>query len=66
MKHMPNNTGKVSYGTEGGLYQRAGIPTIVCGPGAIAQAHRADEFIAAAQLDACDAFIRRLGDHLAA
>lgn len=61
-----NNTGKVSYGTEGGLYQRAGIPTIVCGPGAIGQAHKADEFIAAAQLDACDAFIRRLGDHLAA
>jgi len=61
-----NSAGKVSYGTEGGLYQQAGIPTIVCGPGDIAQAHKPDEFIAESQLDACDAFIRRLGDHLAA
>jgi acetylornithine deacetylase len=61
-----NSAGKVSYGTEGGLYQEAGVPTIVCGPGAIAQAHKADEFIAEAQLAACDAFIRRLADHLAA
>jgi acetylornithine deacetylase len=60
-----NSAGKVSYGTEGGLYQEAGIPTIVCGPGDIAQAHKADEFIARSQLDACDAFIRRLGDRLA-
>ncbi len=59
-----NSAGKVSYGTEGGLYQGAGIPTIVCGPGDIAQAHKADEFIEAAQLNACDAFIRRLADHL--
>jgi acetylornithine deacetylase len=61
-----NSAGKVSYGTEGGLYQQAGIPTIVCGPGDIAQAHKADEFIAQTQLDACDAFIRRLADRLAA
>ncbi len=60
-----NSAGKVSYGTEGGLYQGAGIPTIVCGPGDIAQAHKPDEFIAIAQLDACDAFILRLADHLA-
>jgi acetylornithine deacetylase len=60
-----NSTGKVSYGTEGGLYQGAGIPTIVCGPGAIAQAHKADEFVTQAQLDACDAFIRRLGEYCA-
>lgn len=60
-----NSAGKVSYGTEGGLYQEAGIPTIVCGPGDIAQAHKPDEFIEAAQLDACDRFIRRLADHLA-
>jgi acetylornithine deacetylase len=61
-----NSAGKVSYGTEGGLYQEAGIPTIVCGPGAIAQAHQPDEWIAQDQLDACDAFIRRLADRLAA
>ncbi len=67
-KHLAgsNSAGKVSYGTEGGLYQGFGIPTIVCGPGDIAQAHKADEFIAASQLAACDAFIRRLADHLAA
>jgi len=59
-----NSTGKVSYGTEGGYYQGAGIPTIVCGPGHIAQAHQPDEWIAADQLDACDAFIRRLVDRL--
>ncbi len=61
-----NSAGYVSYGTEGGLYERAGIPTIVCGPGAIAQAHQPDEWIAKSQLDACDAFIRRLADRLAA
>lgn len=61
-----NAAGYVSYGTEGGLYEQAGIPTIVCGPGAIAQAHQPDEWIAQSQLDACDAFIRRLADRLAA
>jgi acetylornithine deacetylase len=61
-----NSTGHVSYGTEGGLYQNAGIPTIVCGPGHIAQAHQPDEWIAQSELDACDAFIRRLADRLAA
>lgn len=61
-----NAAGYVSYGTEGGLYEQAGIPTIVCGPGAIAQAHQPDEWIARDQLDACDAFIRRLADRVAA
>jgi len=61
-----NSTGKVSYGTEGGFYQQAGIPTIVCGPGHIAQAHQPDEWIAESELAACDAFIRRLADRLAA
>ncbi len=59
-----NAAGYVSYGTEGGLFEEAGIPTIVCGPGAIAQAHRPDEFIAQSQLDACDAFIARLAERL--
>jgi acetylornithine deacetylase len=59
-----NSTGKVSYGTEGGFYQAAGIPTIVCGPGHIAQAHQPDEWIAESELDACDRFIRRLADRL--
>jgi acetylornithine deacetylase len=59
-----NSTGKVSYGTEGGYYQNVGIATIVCGPGHIAQAHQPDEWIAQEQLDACDAFIRRLVDRV--
>jgi acetylornithine deacetylase len=59
-----NSAGKVSYGTEGGYYQAAGIPTIICGPGHIAQAHQPDEWIAQDQLDACDAFIRRLVERL--
>jgi acetylornithine deacetylase len=59
-----NSTGKVSYGTEAGFYQEAGIPTIVCGPGHIAQAHQPDEWIAESELAACDAFIRKLADRL--
>jgi acetylornithine deacetylase len=59
-----NSAGKVSYGTEGGFYQGAGIATIICGPGHIAQAHQPDEWIAQDQLDACDTFIRRLVDRV--
>lgn len=59
-----NSTGKVSYGTEGGFFQEAGIPTIICGPGHIAQAHQPDEWIAETELQACDRFIRRLADRL--
>jgi acetylornithine deacetylase len=61
-----NATGKGSYGTEGGYYEQAGIPAIICGPGHIAQAHQPDEWIAQQELDACDAFIRRLADRLGA
>ena len=59
-----NSAGKVSYGTESGYYQNAGIATIICGPGHIAQAHQPDEWVAQSELDACDAFIRRLADRL--
>ena len=55
-----NGAGHVSFATEGGLYEAAGIPTIVCGPGSITEAHTPDEWIARSQLDACDAFIGRL------
>ncbi|MDO4998239.1 MAG: acetylornithine deacetylase [Neisseria sp.] len=51
---------KVAYGTEAGLFERAGIPTIVCGPGNIEQAHKADEFISLEQLNECDRFLRKL------
>ena len=55
-----NRTHAVSYGTEAGLFQRAGIPAVICGPGSIAQAHKADEFIALEQLAQCAAFLERL------
>jgi len=59
-----NTVGKVSFGTEAGLFQRAGIPTVVCGPGFIEQAHKPNEFIAIAQVQACEAFLRRLMDQV--
>jgi acetylornithine deacetylase len=59
-----NSAGKVSYGTEGGFFENAGIPTIICGPGHIAQAHQPDEWIAESELDSCDRFIRSLADRL--
>jgi acetylornithine deacetylase len=57
-------TGSVSFGTEGGLFAGGGIPTVVCGPGSILQAHRADEYIDLAQIDACVTFMERLVDHV--
>jgi acetylornithine deacetylase len=59
-----NSAGKVAYGTEGGFFETAGIPTIICGPGHIAQAHQPDEWVAETQLAACDQFIRDLADRL--
>lgn len=50
----------VAYTTEGGLYQAQGIPTVVCGPGDIAQAHTADEYILKSQLGACESFLETL------
>lgn len=51
---------KVAYGTEAGLFARAGIPSIVCGPGDIQQAHKANEFVSLDQLSACETFLRKL------
>lgn len=50
----------VAYGTEAGLFQRAGIPAVICGPGSIEQAHKADEYVALSELAACEVFLRRL------
>jgi acetylornithine deacetylase len=61
-----NATHAVSYASEAGHFQRAGIPTIICGPGSIDQAHRPDEYIAIDQMAACVAFIERLAQELAA
>lgn len=57
-----NRTFAVSYATEAGLFQDAGVPSVVCGPGDIAQAHTANEWIAATELDKCAAFLARLAD----
>ncbi|MGC5702596.1 acetylornithine deacetylase [Pseudomonas sp. NFXW11] len=54
----------VAFGTEGGLFHQAGIPTVVCGPGSMDQGHKPDEFISLQQLHACDAMLLRLGDWL--
>jgi acetylornithine deacetylase len=53
-----NDVHAVSYGTEAGLFQAAGIPAVVCGPGSINQAHRADEFVELEQLRSCETFLR--------
>ena len=55
----------VSYGTEAGLFQAAGIPAVLWGPGDIGVAHRPDEFIEVADLEVCLCLLRRLGGHLA-
>ncbi len=56
---------KIAFGTEGGLFSReAGVPTVVCGPGSIAQAHKPDEYISLEQVAQCERFMQRLLDHL--
>lgn len=59
-------THTVSYGTEAGLFEQAGCPAVICGPGHVAQAHTADEFVSVAQLHACMAFLARLSDEVGA
>jgi acetylornithine deacetylase len=60
-----NDFGTVAFGTEGGLFGEAGIPTVVCGPGSMDQGHKPDEFISLEQLAGCDAMLTRLADYLA-
>ncbi len=50
----------VAFGTEAGLFKNAGIPTVVCGPGSILQAHQPDEYVSLAQLARCEAFMIQL------
>jgi acetylornithine deacetylase len=52
--------GKVCYGTEAGLFQKMGVPTVICGPGDIAEAHRPNEFVALDQLAQCESFMDRI------
>jgi acetylornithine deacetylase len=56
--------GTVAFGTEGGLFDQAGIPTVVCGPGSMDQGHKPDEFITLEQLTRCDAMLVRLAEYL--
>lgn len=56
--------GKVSFGSEAGLFDGAGIATVLCGPGFIAQAHQPDEWIGLDQLGRCEAFMLRLAAEL--
>jgi len=54
----------VAFGTEGGLFDAIGIPTVVCGPGSMDQGHKPDEFVSVAQLEACDAMLQRIIESL--
>jgi len=55
-----HDTGKVSYGTEGSQFQQAGIPTVICGPGSIEQAHKPNEYVTLEQIGRSEAFLRGL------
>lgn len=55
-----NRITQVAFGTEAGLFKNAGIPTVVCGPGSINQAHQPDEYVSLEQLARCEAFMRGL------
>ena len=57
-------TEKVAYCTEAGLFQRAGMTAVVCGPGNLQQAHRADEYVELDQIRACERFMEKLAEHL--
>ena len=55
-----DRTTLVAFGTEAGLFKNAGIPTVVCGPGHIVQAHQPDEYVSLDQLARCEAFLQGL------
>lgn len=59
-----DHTEAVSYTTEAGLFEEASVPAVICGPGNIAQAHAADEYVTIAQLEACLAFLDGLAARL--
>ena len=62
--HAP--LGAVSFGTEAGLFQQAGVPSIICGPGDIARAHRPEEYITRNELEGARAMVLALGRKLSA
>jgi len=54
----------VAFGTEGGLFDQAGIASVVCGPGSMDQGHKPDEFVSVEQMAACDRLMDRLAAYL--
>jgi acetylornithine deacetylase len=60
-----NGADTVAFGTEAGLFQALGTATVVCGPGAIEQAHKPDEYISLNQLDQCLTMLQNLGAKIA-
>ena len=66
IKLLSRNNGAttVSFGTEGGLFQKRGVPAVICGPGDIAQAHKPNEFVELDQVRLCEEFVRRLLNEL--
>jgi acetylornithine deacetylase len=62
-----NGTIKVAFGTEGGLFNaRLGVPTVICGPGSMAQGHKPDEFVSVEQIERCRTMLGALVDRLEA
>ncbi len=59
-----DKTAKVAYATEAGLFEKAGLPSIICGPGSIEQAHKPNEYCDLTQLAQCEAFMDRLLDNM--
>ena len=57
-----NYAGVVAYAAEAGLFQEAGVPSVICGPGSIDQAHRPDEYVDITQLKQCEEFLLKLAD----
>jgi acetylornithine deacetylase len=56
-----NGTIKVAFGTEGGLFDaRLGVPTVICGPGSMAQGHKPDEYVSVEQMARCEAMLAAL------
>jgi acetylornithine deacetylase len=60
-----NQVGRVSFGTEAGILQDAGVPTVVCGPGEIRVAHQPDEYVETDQLSRCLDFMQALAEQSA-
>ena len=57
-----NHTEAVPFASEAGMFQQAGVPAVLCGPGSVAQAHQPDEYVTVAQLELCTRFLQRVVD----